>query len=106
MGIQFSVVPSNNHASPTGALPFLLPSSSMPIAGESSPVVSSTKLKRWAQAEVSSEGFKSKPLTSNQELESERDDSLGKEPSGMRYEAYISLVDHKIRHAWVPRHST
>ncbi|RGP81690.1 hypothetical protein FLONG3_177 [Fusarium longipes] len=36
-GIEFDIVPSNNHASPSGALPFLLPSSSQssrPLTGE------------------------------------------------------------------------
>lgn len=105
MGIRFSIVPSNNHASPTGALPFLLPSSSTSTASESSPAIPSMKLQRWAQAEVSREGFKPQPLTSHEITNSERSHPSEREPSGMRYEAYISLVDRQIRHTWVTRHS-
>lgn len=103
MGIQFSIVPSNNHASPTGALPFLLPSSSVSNASESSPAVPSTKLQRWAGAEASRKDFKSQLLTSHQESESAKSNPSGKESTGMRHEAYISLVDRQIRHTWVPR---
>ncbi|MCJ1462655.1 hypothetical protein MMC07_001258 [Pseudocyphellaria aurata] len=73
----------------------------MSTASESSPAVPSMKLQRWAQAEVSREGFKPQPLASHEVLDSERSHSSGKEPSGMRYEAYISLVDRQIRHTWL-----
>lgn len=103
MGIRFSVVPSNNHASPTGALPFLLPSSTS-TSSENSPAIPSTKLQRWARAEASSESFNPQSLTSDQESESRKANSKREEPFGMRYEAYMSLVDRQIRHTWVPRH--
>ncbi|MCJ1270353.1 hypothetical protein MMC22_010249 [Lobaria immixta] len=100
MGIRFSVVPSNNHASPTGALPFLLPSSTS-TSSENSPAIPSTKLQRWARAEASSESFNPQSLTSDQESESRKANSKREEPFGMRYEAYMSLVDRQIRHTWL-----
>jgi metaxin len=77
-GIDFRVASANNHASPSGALPFLLPSSTDSVK----PVqpVPSGKLQRWA--------------TSNSQAPIE-------ESGDMRYEAYLSLLDHRIRRAWL-----
>ncbi|EXJ61129.1 hypothetical protein A1O7_05282 [Cladophialophora yegresii CBS 114405] len=75
-GIPFRTRSSNNHAAPTGALPFLLPAPK-DASRPSSPVPAS-RLRRW----VISQG--------------------GKEESfHMRQEAYIALIDHAIRSAWL-----
>ena len=76
MGIKFATFPSNNHASPTGALPFLLPTAS--DSPNESPIPSN-KLQQWAL----------------------KKSSLREEPSNMRYQVYMSLLDHRIRLAWV-----
>ncbi len=119
MGIQFSIVSSNNHASPTGALPFLIPSSPMSTATKIDAPIASTKLQLWAQAEVSQEGFKPHLLSSREPTcksfqiiaksagesdhtrEAAETNVPRKEPPGVRYEAYMSLLDCRIRSAWV-----
>ena len=81
-GLDFHTAASTNHASPTGALPFLIPASSSNLQGEAtgqSSVVPSNKLQKWAQ----DKGF------------------VQEEADSMRYEAYMSLLDHRIRRAWV-----
>lgn len=76
-GVKFSLRSSNNHASPSGSLPFLL----LPptTAGDSRPPIPSNRLQKW----VKDQG------------------KLLHEPESVRYEAYLSLLDHRIRHAWV-----
>ena len=70
-------MPSNNHASPTGALPFILPKSDTAVASPAP--VPSSKILKWAAVQ--------KP---------------GKaDTSSMRTEAYASLLDHRIRSAWL-----
>ncbi|MCJ1356278.1 MAG: hypothetical protein MMC33_006272 [Icmadophila ericetorum] len=76
MGIDFVTVASNNHASPTGALPFLIPASSSPF--ENSLPIPSNKIQQWAREQ----------------------NSAREEPSDMRYDAYKVLLDHRIRDAW------
>lgn len=76
--IAFQIASSNNHASPSGSLPFLLPSSPEPYK-QTQPVPSG-KLQRWAM--------------NNSEKAIE-------EPGDLRYEAYLSLLDHRIRRAWL-----
>ena len=82
IGLDFRTVASTNHASPTGALPFMIPASSSNLQGSATgqmPVVPSNKLQKWA-----------------------REKGIGQEePDSMRYEAYMSLLDHRIRKAWV-----
>ena len=82
LGVDFQTVPSTNHASPTGALPFLIPSLGNTTGSDTinqAPVVPSNRLQRWA-----------------------REKGLGREePESMRYEAYMALLDHRIRRAWV-----
>jgi len=75
-GITFRTFPSNNHASPTGALPFLLPAETSDSVKTPIP---SNRLMRWIASQA----------------------SLPEEPSTMRYEAYSSLLDHRIRSAWL-----
>ncbi|KAK5746826.1 phosphatidylserine decarboxylase [Elasticomyces elasticus] len=73
-GIDFTTVESNNHASPSGSLPFI-------IAGETGEVVAGNKLKRWIATQKKGEKTK--------------------EVEDVRYEAYTSLLDHRIRRAWL-----
>ncbi|KAI3325887.1 putative mitochondrial outer membrane protein [Xylariaceae sp. AK1471] len=78
-GVDFCVRPSNNHASPTGALPFLLPPST-PNESKSQVPIPSNKLEQYGL-----------------------DNSKSKLPGnpGPRLEAYESLLDHRIRNAWL-----
>ncbi|KAL2855833.1 hypothetical protein BJY01DRAFT_203815 [Aspergillus pseudoustus] len=76
VGIDFELVPSNNHASPSGVLPFLLPA--LPT-GTSTPIPSG-KLQKWAIEEVHCE--------EEQQL-------------NLRFEVYSSLLDNRIRNAWL-----
>ncbi|KAJ2974678.1 hypothetical protein NUW58_g8578 [Xylaria curta] len=79
VGIDFCVRSSNNHASPTGALPFLLPPSTPSNPRPQRPVPSS-KLEQYGL-----DNGKSKPP----------------KDLGSRLEAYESLLDHRIRNAWL-----
>ncbi|KAL8709567.1 MAG: hypothetical protein Q9220_005659 [cf. Caloplaca sp. 1 TL-2023] len=80
-GVSFTTVQSCNHASPTGALPFLLPASgTADSAMESLPPIASTKLQNWAE---------------------KHGRNIRTESENIRYEAYMSLVDHRIRNAWL-----
>ncbi|KAH6968497.1 hypothetical protein DER45DRAFT_607238 [Fusarium avenaceum] len=74
-GVEFDIVPSNNHASPSGALPFLLPSSSQtpkPLAGQ--------KIHKYALEHAARELPKI---------------------SSPRLEAYQALLTQNIRPAWL-----
>ena len=75
-GIPLRASPSNNHASPTGALPFLLPAARDP-ARPSSPVTVN-RMAKW----VVSQGGK-------------------EEAFHLRQDAYTALIDHSIRNAWL-----
>ncbi|GAB7365641.1 hypothetical protein MBLNU230_g6705t1 [Neophaeotheca triangularis] len=79
--IAFQVRPSSNHASPSGALPFLLPAS--PSIDSEKPVdpVPSNKLRKWLSSQSGTE--------------------LPAEPEDVRYEAYGALVEGAIRKAWL-----
>ncbi|KAK1731082.1 uncharacterized protein BDZ83DRAFT_726043 [Colletotrichum acutatum] len=87
-GVDFQIAPSTNHASPSGALPYLLPPSPLrPIAGASkleSYALENTTLKRLP---VLSSSF-STSSTPNAELKA-------------REQAYQSLLDHRLRAAWL-----
>ncbi|KAF4631997.1 hypothetical protein G7Y89_g6130 [Cudoniella acicularis] len=79
-GINHRLVASSNHASPSGSLPFLLP------------------------ATISSNTSSSAlyPIPSNRLIKyAEHHGSKVEESSSMRYEAYQSLLDHRIRSAWL-----
>jgi metaxin len=75
--VDFRTAPSNNHASPTGALPFILPATS-PSSPQNTPVPSN-KILKWT--------------TSHRGKQEEARD--------MRHEAYSSLLDHRVRNAWL-----
>ncbi|RQM05294.1 hypothetical protein DH86_00001831 [Scytalidium sp. 3C] len=79
-GIEHRTLVSNNHASPTGVLPFLLPAYSSPAATQEILLpIPSSKLVKYAK------------------------DHGGRfaEIDDTRYEAYQSLLDHRIRNAWL-----
>ena len=81
--ISFTVTPSNNHASPSGSLPFLLPAvSGQDVYLKTQEPVASNKLNKWIANQASKE-------------------KQTQEPDDIRYEAYASLVDNRIRKAWV-----
>ena len=78
-GVDHRLVSSNNHASPSGSLPFLLPSSTSAPTPEAALPVASNKLLKYAKEHG----------------------GIVKESRNLRYEAYQSLLDHRIRNAWV-----
>ncbi|KAI1806841.1 hypothetical protein F4811DRAFT_509567 [Daldinia bambusicola] len=78
-GVDFRVIPSNNHASPTGALPFLIPPSS-PNSFVAPRPIPSNKLEQYT-AENGTRKFS--------------------ETSSLKLEAYEALLDHRIRNAWL-----
>ncbi|VUC37357.1 unnamed protein product [Clonostachys rosea] len=76
-GVDVDLIPSNNHASPSGALPFLLPSSTN---SRSSPPLTGGKIEKYAQENATR---KIPTIESN------------------RLEAYRSLITQSIRPAWL-----
>jgi metaxin len=78
-GVDHKIVSSNNNASPTGVLPFLLPG----IKSNSS---------QDDYLPIPSSGFVKYAKKQGRKVQ---------EPQSMRYEAYQSLIDHRIRNAWV-----
>ncbi|KAG8526720.1 uncharacterized protein KY384_008149 [Bacidia gigantensis] len=78
-GVDFVTEPSNNHASPSGALPFLLPSRS--ISGTPIP---SNRLQRWCNENAPT-----------------NDGHGNADHMSLRYEAYMSLLDYRIRNAYL-----
>ncbi|KAM3074241.1 hypothetical protein ACMFMG_002935 [Clarireedia jacksonii] len=78
-GVDHKIVSSNNHASPTGVLPFLLPG----IKSSSS---------QDNHLPIPSSGFVKYAKKQGRKVQ---------EPQSMRYEAYQSLIDHRIRNAWL-----
>lgn len=75
-GIPLHTRPSNNHASPSGALPFLLPATNDPQRPTSP--VAANRIPKW----VVSQGGKEDPVHPGQD-------------------AYAALIDHNIRSAWL-----
>ncbi|KAK6951058.1 hypothetical protein Daesc_007587 [Daldinia eschscholtzii] len=78
-GVAFRAIPSNNHASPTGALPFLIPPSS-PNSFVSAKPIPSTKLEQYT---------------------AENGTRKISEISSLKLEAYEALLNHRIRNAWL-----
>lgn len=72
----------------------------MLAATESSPPIASTNLERWAQEEVSRKVVK-KLLLPDQTQKAEKTKLAGQNGLDMRHEAYMSLLDCRIRNAWV-----
>jgi metaxin len=81
-GVNHRLISSNNHASPTGVLPFLFPAIHAPQTAQPAPLpIPSTKLLQYAI----------KQGTTN----------VSDPQENLRYEAYIALIEHRIRHAWL-----
>ena len=105
--VDFLTIPSNNHASPTGALPFLIPASSTKISGEAVLPIPSTRVERWVREQNVSQkktGGHHNEESKNQPTEakaSTKEDPSSKESSDMRYEAYMSLLNYRIRNGYV-----
>lgn len=82
-GVSVDIVPSNNHASPSGALPFLLPPATAAAAA----------------------AHNARPLTGDKILKYAQDHAAADvEISGAphnRLEVYQSLISQSIRPAWV-----
>lgn len=122
-GIRFLTISSTNHASPTGVLPFLIPALTSKTNVRELPIPAA-KLQRWALTETSrnskkrptlkdfshakkdavvEEGdskFEAREKTFQHAEPKERTFGL-EEPRDMRYDAYLSLLDNRIRNAWV-----
>jgi len=82
--LPFSTAPSSNHASPSGSLPFLLPADHSPESYfKTQEAVTSSKLKKW--------------ITQQRRKEA----AAANDPEDVRYEAYASLLDNRIRRAWL-----
>ncbi|RMY83348.1 hypothetical protein D0862_11728 [Hortaea werneckii] len=82
--VPFSTAPSSNHASPSGSLPFLLPADrSSDSYFKTQEAVTSSKIKKWIIRQRRKEA-----ATIN-------------ESEDVRYEAYASLLDNRIRRAWL-----
>jgi metaxin len=78
--VQYCLVPSSNHASPSGILPFLQPAATSKDQSNAPDAVPSNKLTKWTKAQSSS--------------------SI-EEPKDLRYEAYASMINNALRKAWV-----
>ncbi|GAB7340173.1 hypothetical protein MBLNU457_6647t1 [Dothideomycetes sp. NU457] len=73
--IDFQTVSSNNHASPSGVLPFLLPAHSS--SSEPAKPIASNKIERWAKG----------------------DNEDGK--ANIRAVTHLALINHNLRRAWL-----
>ena len=108
-GVDLLTIPSNNHASPTGALPFLIPASSSKISGEAVLPIPSTRIERWVREQdvrqkKTGGHHNEESKGQNQPTEtkaSTKEDPSSKESSDMRYEAYMSLLNYRIRNGYV-----
>ncbi|KAF2646066.1 hypothetical protein P280DRAFT_414997, partial [Massarina eburnea CBS 473.64] len=98
-GVPFRVERSNNHASPSGTLPFLKPAEREDEVGGKKEVeyVTSAKLQRWCREECE------RSAKDGGEGKSRAGMGMGvvEEPGDFRYEAYLSLIDLRIRRAWL-----
>lgn len=79
--IEFQTAPSNNHASPSGVLPFLQPAVSESTSEKVPEPVAGTKLKKW--------------------IASQQTTGEVPEAGDVRREAYESLLNNNLRKAWV-----
>lgn len=114
MDFTFVTIPSNNHASPSGALPFLLPSASSSTSNTEDAIpVPSNRIQRWTREMKSPRRNSGKApfiaysdegeQTENgaQATKAQKAKLAREDPAVMRYEAYMSLLDLRIRNAYV-----
>ncbi|AEO62327.1 uncharacterized protein THITE_133645 [Thermothielavioides terrestris NRRL 8126] len=88
--LQFRVLPSTNHASPTGSLPFLLPPRTSPTA---SPLpIPADKLLAYARQHTGAQKQQQQPPPPPPE-------SAPSLP--LRAQAYLSLITLSLRNAWL-----
>jgi len=109
--IPFVTVSSNNHASPNGALPFLLPAASSASPLDVPSPISSHQIQRWTQDTITKRKGKRKVSNSSDEQSKHEEagaeatlfteESTQSDTSDMRYEAYLSLLDRRIRNAYL-----
>ena len=104
-GIEFDVVPSDNHASPSGALPFLLPAVYEPgDAGAAQravqgPVpISAGSLKAWVQEQ---QREKRRPGPAEEHEAADRGAKQEADGVVRGAAAYLALIERRIRPAWV-----
>lgn len=105
-GIDFDTVSSNNHASPSGALPFLLPASHSKSLGEAALPIPSNRIERWISEKDASKKTTDRPSDERENQHAEahalkKQRSASGESLDMRYEAYMSLLNYRIRNAYV-----
>lgn len=96
--IPFHTIASNNHASPSGSLPFLIPATIDSHSTSTSPAPSTSNL---ALPNITTQPT---PIPSNQLLTwaQENNGSTPKNaPTPPRTDAYTALLDHRIRRAWL-----
>ncbi|KAK1770875.1 hypothetical protein QBC33DRAFT_597384 [Phialemonium atrogriseum] len=95
-GVQFRIVPSTNHASPTGALPFLLPPNPSPPPSTQPPSSSSSSSSapRPPQLPIPSTSLPKYALTHGLT-------PSPPSPPHPRQQAYQSLLDGPLRSAWL-----
>lgn len=103
--ILFVTIPSNNHASPSGALPFLLPSATSPSTSTDIAPIPSNRIQRWTRQLVGpGKDDTSRSEYARHAVQEPDSGSKGAAPhdssSDMRYEAYMALLDHRIRNAY------
>ncbi|PPJ56221.1 hypothetical protein CBER1_09389 [Cercospora berteroae] len=80
--VPFSLVSSNNHASPSGSLPFLQPATPNNSTTSTTPdPIPANRLPKW--------------------LANTQNSTSPSEPNDIRLEAYQSLIDNRIRKAWL-----
>ena len=111
-GVEFRVAASNNHASPSGALPFIIPAEGS----------QEQRRKKWFEKSDIKDGSTVTPTSGTRDttgsetppspvtasglqpwIHEQSQRPLGpRNPSEkMRCEAYVSLIEHRIRPAWV-----
>ena len=98
-GVKFHTVRSNNHASPNGILPFLVPACQR-MGNVADAPISSGGLKKWADGQRASgeileerNGVGAEDRKGKGGIESNLTDA--------RHDAYMSLINLHIRRAWV-----
>ena len=96
------LVSSNNHASPSGALPFLLPAALNSSTSLDSAPVSSNRIQRWARDMSGFEKGKENAEDHGRTVAGAgKSATVSEATPNMRYEAYMALLDHRIRNAYV-----
>ena len=108
--VEFRVASSNNHASPSGALPFLIPAEGSQEdrrkrQARRSENKDAATTSRGNRDRTGNDSAPSLVTTSSLESwilgQSKRSPERRNASENMRCEAYLSLIEHRIRPAWV-----